>query len=427
MLELPSGAMDYMNKFGIKLFEVIDTTVFFATLPFFYLERVYHKKSFGWKEKFGNIEFNDSDKKVIMFHACSVGEVAAIENLVKSAKDKFGDCKIVVTTGTKTGQDIAHKKLGEVADYITYFPFDIPLAVNKFLDRLKPSVVVIAETEIWPYFAYGCKSRNIPLMIINGRISDSTYNSYKIVAPFFKQVFENFSAVYVQSEDDGRKYVSIGMRKDDTKFMGNLKFDIQPKSQNIDLGQKGYRVLLAGSTHGGENRIILETYKKLDCKDLKLLIAPRHLERVPEIEALIKEMGMSYGLKSKGAMFTDNDIIILDTLGELGKMYSICDIAFIGGSFVKVGGHNPLEAAIYDKPTISGPSIHNFKDIYSILTKENASVVVKSKDELYITLKELFSDATRYNNMVQACKSVFESQRGATNFVLDRIDECLTK
>lgn len=416
-----------MSNFGIKLFEIIDTAVFFASLPFFYLERVYHKKSFGWKEKFGGVVPLDTDKKTIMFHACSVGEVTAIENLVKQARKRFSDCKIVVTTGTKTGQDIAHKKLVDFADYITYFPFDIPLAVNKFLDKIKPSVVIIAETEIWPYFAYGCKSRNIPLCIINGRISDSTYNSYKLVTPFFKKVFENFSAVYVQSEEDGRKYVSIGMRKDDTKFMGNLKFDIQAKSQDIDLGQNGFKIWLAGSTHGGENKIILDTYKKLNNPNLKLLIAPRHLERVPEIESLIKEMGMNYGLKSKGARFADNDIIILDTLGELGKMYSICDIAFIGGSFVKVGGHNPLEAAIYDKPTISGPHIHNFKDIYSILTKANASIVVKSSEELCSNMNTLLSDSTRYNNMVNACKSVFNTQRGATEFVLERISELLIK
>lgn len=416
-----------MSNLGIKLFEIIDTVAFFATLPFFYLERVYHKKSFGWKEKFGNVDTLDTEKKVIMFHACSVGEVTAIENLVKQAKEKFSDCKIVVTTGTKTGQDIAHKKLGEYADYITYFPFDIPLAVNKFLERINPSAVIIAETEIWPYFAYGCKSRNIPLCIINGRISDSTYNSYKLVAPFFRKVFENFSAVYVQSNDDGRKYISIGMRENDTKFMGNLKFDIQAKEQNIDLGQSGYKIWLAGSTHGAENKIILDTYKKLNNPQLKLLIAPRHLERVPEIVALIKDMGMNYGLKSEGAKFTECDIIILDTLGELGKMYSICDIAFIGGSFVKVGGHNPLEAAIYNKPTISASHIHNFKDIYSILTKENASIIVKTKEELYSAMNELLTDTTRYNNMVDSCKSVFESQRGATQFVLDRISELIEK
>ena len=145
------------------------------------------------------------------------------------------------------------------------------------------------------------------------------------------------------------------------------------------------------------------------------------------MESLIKEMGMNYGLKSKGARFADNDIIILDTLGELGKMYSICDIAFIGGSFVKVGGHNPLEAAIYDKPTISGPHIHNFKDIYSILTKANASIVVKSSEELCSNMNTLLSDSTRYNNMVNACKSVFNTQRGATEFVLERISELLIK
>lgn len=416
-----------MYNCGMEFYGFLSTLIFYAGLPFFYTERVIHKKSFGWKEKFGNINPSFKDEKIVMVHGVSVGEVIALENLVKKIKETFPECKLVVTTGTKTGQDIAHKKLDGIADYITYFPFDIPYAVNKFLDTLKPSLVLIAETELWPNFAYGCKKKNIPLCIINGRISDSTYKTYKLAKPFFKKVFKNFTAVYAQSKEDLEKYRSIGISADKSEFMGNLKFDIEKKEASIDMAQQGYKILIAGSTHKGEDEIVLDTFAKLkkDFPKLKLLLAPRHPQRVPDIEQLIKNTDFTYGLRSKDDKFTNCDIIILDTLGELGKMYSICDIAFIGGSFNKTGGHNPLESAIFNKPTISGPSIHNFKDIYSILVKSGAGKVVSTPDELYSSIKALLSDDLLYNKVTIDCENVFAEQKGATGFVIKKISELI--
>lgn len=416
-----------MYNCGMEFYGFLSTLIFYAGLPFFYTERVIHKKSFGWKEKFGNINPSFKDEKIVMVHGVSVGEVIALENLVKKIKETFPECKLVVTTGTKTGQDIAYKKLDGIADYITYFPFDIPYAVNKFLDTLNPSLVLIAETELWPNFAYGCKKKNIPLCIINGRISDSTYKTYKLAKPFFKEVFKNFTAVYAQSKEDLEKYCSIGISADKSEFMGNLKFDIEKKEASIDMAQQGYKILIAGSTHKGEDEIVLDTFAKLkkDFPKLKLLLAPRHPQRVPDIEQLIKNTDFTYGLRSKDDKFTNCDIIILDTLGELGKMYSICDIAFIGGSFNKTGGHNPLESAIFNKPTISGPSIHNFKDIYSILVKSGAGKVVSTPDELYSSIKALLSDDLLYNKVTIDCENVFAEQKGATGFVIKKISELI--
>ena len=416
-----------MYNCGMEFYGFLSTLIFYAGLPFFYTERVIHKKSFGWKEKFGNINPSFKDEKIVMVHGVSVGEVIALENLVKKIKETFPECKLVVTTGTKTGQDIAYKKLDGIADYITYFPFDIPYAVNKFLDTLNPSLVLIAETELWPNFAYGCKKKNIPLCIINGRISDSTYKTYKLAKPFFKEVFKNFTAVYAQSKEDLEKYCSIGISADKSEFMGNLKFDIEKKEASIDMAQQGYKILIAGSTHKGEDEIVLDTFAKLkkDFPKLKLLLAPRHPQRVPDIEQLIKNTDFTYGLRSKDDKFTNCDIIILDTLGELGKMYSICDIAFIGGSFNKTGGHNPLESAIFNKPTISGPSIHNFKDIYSILVKSGAGKVISTPDELYSSIKTLLSDDLLYNKVTIDCENVFAEQKGATGFVIKKISELI--
>ncbi len=411
----------------MEFYGILSTVLFYLTLPLHYAERVIHKKSFGWKEKFGNSTLPFNDDKIIMLHGVSVGEVIALENLAKKIKETFPEYKLVVTTGTKTGQDIAHKKYENIADFITYFPFDIPHCTDKFLDNIKPSVVLIAETELWPTFAYKCNKRNIPVAVINGRISDSTYKSYKLAAPFFKEVFKSFTAVYAQSNEDRDKYVSIGMSEDKTEVMGNLKFDVQKRDDSIDIGQDRFRIIVAGSTHQGEDKIVLDTFKKLkeEFSDIKLLLAPRHPNRVPSITPLLEKSGLAFGKRSENDNFKEKDIIILDTLGELGKMYSIANFAFIGGSFNHTGGHNPLEAVVYNKPAISGPDVHNFKDIYSILGKTDAGKVVKTPNEFYNTAKKLLADKVFYEKACSDCEIVFSEQQGALNFVINKLQNIL--
>lgn len=407
------------------LYGILASIIFIIAMPFvFAIRKFMGKPNAGLKEKFGFIKPPFTNKEdIIMLHGVSVGEVIALENLAKKIKDIFPQKKLVITTGTKTGQEIALKKYSHIADFITYFPFDIPFCVNKFLNRLRPTTVLIAETEIWPYFAYACKKRNIPISIINGRISDSTFKSYKKVKFFFKTVFENFTAIYTQSEEDKEKYIEIGTNSNKAEVMGNLKFDVKRKEANIELGQSGFRVIIAGSTHAGEDQIALETFKNLknEYKDIKLLLAPRHPKRVPEAEMSAKNLGLNYGLRSNDDKFTEHDVIILDTLGELGKMYSICSFAFIGGSFNKTGGHNPLEAVVYDKPVITGPSIHNFKDIYGILSKTSAGKIVNTRQELEEYEKKLLSDKIFYNQACNDCKTVFKAQQGAIDFVISKL------
>ncbi len=319
-------------------------------------------KSFGWKEKFGDFQAPQLGNKIIMFHGVSVGEVIALENLIKKTKETFPDYKIVVTTGTKTGQEIAHKKYENVADFITYFPFDITFCVKNFLNKINPSVVLIAETELWPTFAAYCKKRNIPLFVINGRISDATFKSYRFLKGFFKKLFKNYTEILTQSEEDREKFIKIGAPEEKTSVMKNLKFDVKRVDADIKIGKGSNRLIIAGSTHKGEDEIILSAFSKLkkEFPDVKLLIAPRHLTRLDEVKNLVGKTGLKFGQRSNNDTFEDNEIIILDTMGELSKMYQVCDFAFIGGSFNKTGGHNPLEAIVYNKPAISGPSIHNF-------------------------------------------------------------------
>lgn len=373
---------------------------------------------------FKNPELGD---KVIMYHGVSVGEVIALENLIKKTKEEFPDYKIVVTTGTKTGQEIAVKKFSEVADFITYFPFDIPYCVDSFLKKINPTVVLIAETELWPVFSFFCKNKGIKLYCINGRMSDSTYSLYRLFRHFFKLVLSKYTKILTQSDIDMKKLISIGAPQDRTFVMKNLKFDVKRVDMKFDLGQEGFRVIIAGSTHKGEDEIVLNMFKeKLEkYPDIKLLLAPRHTTRLPQLIDLLNSMNLNYGFRSKNDSFKDKDVILLDTMGELSKIYSICEFAFIGGSFNKTGGHNPLEATVYGKPTITGPSIHNFRDIYWLLARSDSGKIVKTPQEFSDYVDKLLSNREFYQKACNDCEFIFKDQQGALDVVIKELKEIL--
>lgn len=372
----------------------------------------------------------------ILFYGVSVGEVLAMENLIKKTRETFPEINITLLTGTKTGQEIAHKKFSEICNLITYFPLDFSFCIKNMLKKLEPDAIFIMETEIWPNFANITNKKKIPTYIINARISDRTYKSYKKLSFIFAPILKKYTAIYPQSKQDMEKFISIGADPKTTEIMGNLKFDIKKpdvSSLNYNDNVQG-KIMLAGSTHSGEEKIILNIFKELkeEVSDLKLIIAPRHPERNNEVFELIKKTGLDCAKRSENtsrdSLFTSHsNCLLLDTMGELGKFYSVCNVAFIGGSFpIKsgdnsgkgIGGHNPLEAVIFNKPVVSGPSIHNFKDIYAILTSTDCTKIVQSPEELKSTLKKLFSDETFYQKASKDCEKVFEQNKGALDFVL---------
>ena len=418
------------EKAIFNIYKSVSPEAFKRVIPFIDKIREFkNKPPIPLKEKMAEIEYPDfSSDRVIMLHGVSVGEVQSLENLVKRTKQEFSDCKLVITTGTVTGQELAKKKYGDIADFITYFPLDIYKTVETFLNKINPSVILIAETELWPNFFYCAKEKNIPLYIINGRISDKSYPSYLKIKNFLKIILNCAQGVFCQSEIDKKRFIEIGLPSDKTEVMKNLKFEIKKKPCDIDLKTKEFKVLIAASTHYNEEELIIQQYKKLKEKisNLKLIIAPRHLTRLNEVEAALE--GLNYGYRTHGDDFTKFDIIILDTLGELSKIYDIVDVAYIGGSFNrdKTGGHNPLEAIIYSKPCVSGPSIKNFRDIYSILTTEAAAFVVKNEKELYNCFYKLLSDDEFYKEISQNCLNCFNNQQGALDFVIGRLN-CVLK
>ena len=418
------------------IYGILSTIAFILILPFWLILGVFKPKlTAGFIEKCGFynkkelLNFQTSKLQCILFYGISVGEVIAMENLIKKTKQTFPEAKIAVMTGTPTGQEIAQKRLKETADFITYFPFDFPFCIKNMLNKLKPSAVFIMETELWPNFSYITNKKKIPTCIINARISDGTYKSYKKLSLFFRPVLQKYTGIYPQSKQDREKFVSIGANSETTKVMGNLKFDIKkPEINDLNFEKNPeHKILLAGSTHSGEDEIILDAFCSLkkEIPELKLIIASRHPERNETIFELMKKTGVNAAKQSEKADFTANEIILLDTMGELAKFYSVCDIAFIGGSFNNggkcIGGHNPLEATIFNKPVISGPSIHNFKDIYAILTATDSAKIVNSSKELKESLYKLLTNNSFYQKASEDCEKAFSENKGALDFVIEVI------
>ena len=366
----------------------------------------------------------------IVFHAVSVGEVNAIKELVFKYRNLHPDENIVITTTTLTGQNIAKKTFKDVAETVTYFPYDFFFSVNSFLNTYNPKKIIIAETEIWPCFIKLAKLKGIKIYIVNGRISPHSYDGYKKIKFFLSGILNSCEKIFMQTKDDAQRMVNIGADSDKVEVMGNLKYDI---SQNLtkeqiekyqnELKTSKYRVFIVASTHKGEEEYILTSFTKLKLKykDAKLLIAPRHPERYVEVSELLNKTEFNWGKRSNNDNFDEKDIILLDTMGELSKLFSISYVAYIGGSFSDTGGHNPLEATIWNKPVISGPCTFNFKDVYKIVTDKNCAVIVQNQEDLDTELLSFYEDENKYNLFRNNTNLVFDGNRGAIKYVLDRI------
>ena len=384
----------------------------------------------GFFQKMGFYSENKSGKKTVLVHAVSVGEVNAVENLVKRMRKEFPDDYIVLSTVTKTGQEVAHNKLKDYTDEIIYFPYDFFFSVIACLKAVKPDKIVIAETEIWPMFSYIANLMRIPLILVNGRISPTSYNGYRQLKFFFSEVLSWFSQILMQTEGDKERIINIGAPVEKTEVMGNLKFDIEKNlsedeknnlKEQVKIGNN--RLFVVASTHRGEDEIALSVFRHIKQKhaDAKLLIAPRHPQRYEQVEDLLKKEKYPYSKRSLNGDFGANDIIMLDTMGELSKFFSLGYLAFIGGSFSNTGGHNPLEANIWGVPVISGPTVFNFKDIYKLLSREGVAKIVQTEEEFIDTALNFYEDTMLHDKVSADCKRIFDNSRGAIDFTIERL------
>ncbi len=359
----------------------------------------------------------------IWVHAVSVGEVMAAHPLIRDLRKRYPGRKLILSTVTVTGNFTAKKRVPE-ADAVFYFPFDYPWIVRRVIRIINPAIVLVAETELWPNFFRELKRQGIPSALINGRISPRSYGNYLKFKRFFTQVFENVTLFCMQSEEDASRIRDIGAPPDRVMVTGNLKFDqkISPAHHQPVAIAAGRKVITAGSTHRGEESILLEIFSRLRKKypDLVLILAPRHPERFDEVCGLITSSGYECQRRTrlKGPV---RDVVLLDTIGELRAFYSACDIAFVGGSLVKVGGHNLLEPAAMKKPVIFSRYMFNFKEISEALIRAGGGIMVKDKEELYAKLDNLLSDKQLSASMGEKAFKIIAANSGATARTIDAV------
>ncbi|MDO8444782.1 MAG: 3-deoxy-D-manno-octulosonic acid transferase [Deltaproteobacteria bacterium] len=382
----------------------------------------------GLSERLGNIPDTVigamSGQRPIWFHAASVGEVIASQKLLEGIRERFHDRKLMVSTFTPTGNKAAKEKLK--AEGVIFLPLDLPWIVRKVLKKVNPSVLILMETELWPNLIKSAGDMGIPVAVVNGRISDRSYGKYWFISPLLKRVFDNIKAFLMQSDGDARRIVTLGAEPSKVSVTGNIKFDTIVSEVNIPfMDNWGGAVFIAGSTHKGEDAPVIDIYMELRGKypDLKFILAPRHLERIWEVEGVLIEKGLQYVKRSQVKGMTGVPVLLLDTLGELASFYKYGNIVFMGGSIVPVGGHNLLEPALYGKAVLFGPHTENFRDAARILTESGGGVEVKDAGELMIWTDRLLSDKRLCDSMGDKARQAVLKNRGATGMTLEALSK----
>jgi len=373
----------------------------------------------------------------IWIQAVSVGEVALCRSLVPELKKSFPLRPIVFSTITRTGNDLAKKLFGNDAAII-YFPLDFSFIARKAVNLIRPKLYMMIETEIWPNVLRELSLEGVPAILINGRISDRSFGKYKFARPFLKKTLERISLFCMQSDTDAERIKELGAPAGKVVVTGNMKFDAESGSSPrpaggvksaLGLSEQDGDILVAGSTHGGEEDAVVSVYKSLvkDFPKLKLLIAPRHVERSGEVERVVRRFGFEpvrISSLSLGPRTSDlGPVYILDTIGHLNDAYSIATLVFIGGSLIPHGGQNPLEPAAFEKPVVFGPYMFNFKAVVTALLKNKGALQVADAKELLEKAALLLKDKEAAAALGKNAKKTILENRGATMRNLDAINE----
>lgn len=362
----------------------------------------------------------------VWIHAVSVGETRSAVPLVRALRERLPEAELLFSTVTLTGQEVAGNALRGQVGATFFFPFDLPGVSRKFLDRVRPDVVAILETEIWPNFLAECARRTIPVVILNGRISERSFRGYGRVRSLFSRVLSCVTAIAMQTEEDARRIVFLGADPDKVTVTGNMKFDVthSPEAVNPFLSwmrsekERGSAWFVAGSTHEGEEEAILAAFADARTVNpsVRLLLAPRHPERFEGVEALCRRRGWEVLRRTRIAgegNGSSSPIVLLDTVGDLLSAYAAADIAFVGGSLVPKGGHNILEPALFGVPAITGRHTENFREITEIFTRGNAVMTVGDGPTLSRRLSEWAADPSPFREMGLRAKALLGRLRGA--------------
>ena len=385
-------------------------------------------------------EFEQNGKPVVWLHCVSVGEANAARTLVEEIKRQFPDYRLVVSTTTKTGQELAEQIFKDTAEKIFYFPYDWRFSVCRALKHFKPNIVLLMETELWFNFIREAGKSGAVVAIINGRLSEKSYRRYSFIKKFMRRVLNRIDLALMQTPADAKRLTQLGIRADKVKITGNIKFDQKHEGSELtEVLRERFAVsgdaplIVAASTHAPEERWILEAFKqvwKSEPAELpRLLIAPRHPERFVEIAAQIEKTGYNWVRRSESESGRDAaaEIILLDSIGELRAVYPLAEIVFVGGSLIPHGGQSVLEPAVCGKPIVTGFYTTNFAAAVAEFKFKDALVQLPQTDEENISeklsevFKTLLLDAARRETLGANALAVMRENRGATAKTIENL------
>jgi len=427
------------------IYSLLLTVGLIALAPRFAIDALRTRKYItGLRERLGSLpKLPASDRPLIWLHCVSVGETEAARPLVRALLDRFPSYRLVVSTTTVTGQQVARSAFSRDATAFFYFPIDLAWIVRRVLRILRPAAVVIMETELWPNLLRECRRQSIPVAIVNGRISITSFRRYKLVSPFIRRVLNNLTLALMQSEQDASRIRELGLADKRILLTGNLKFDsagvaLDDAATTATIRNRfGFngneRLIVAASTHAAEESIIIDAFERIKNSKLgdrvRLLIAPRHPERFNEVATLLEASGIPWSRRSDAPNERDliSDIVLLDSIGELRAIFPLADVAFIGGSITPHGGHNMLEPASHGVCVVTGAHTHNFAAVTKALLDENAVVQLQdvfggeAAAELAAILSELLQDDKHRREIGQRALAVCDRNRGATERTVSSI------
>jgi 3-deoxy-D-manno-octulosonic-acid transferase len=420
---------------------LLDFIYFFALLAYSpkIIYRAVKQKRYrsGWAQRLGKITRKNPAKKCIWIHAVSVGEVNATRTIVAELKKRLSDYEIVISATTDTGFERAEKLYGgELC--VFYYPFDFSSVIRRAFKNLKPDICLLMELEVWPNLTAYAKKHNIPVVVVNGRLSDKSFPKYKLIRPLVKPLFRKVALFLAQSDEYAERFITLGGRKKTAIITGSLKYDTADTTENIpgteklaELLDEDQRLFVAGGTGPGEEKIILDVFKKLkdnpDFGDVRLAVVPRKPERFDEVANLIVQSGFSITRYSRvkagqrGDAVNSNSVILGDTMGDLRKFYSLAALVFVGRSLVPMGGSDMMESTAMGKCTMFGPETFNFKQTVDALLAKNGAIEVKDENQLLEQAAKCLSNP-EYAEMIAANgrKVIIENQ-GATKKTVDAV------
>jgi 3-deoxy-D-manno-octulosonic-acid transferase len=418
------------------LYSVLVLGFFVAVSPWFLYQAIRYGKYVGsLSQRMGYlpVSFNMDAEPSIWIHAVSVGEVLSARPLARDLRARYPRLRVFLSTTTMTGHELARQSVHDV-DAVFYLPFDLGVFVRRTLDLVRPRLFIMMETEIWPNLLRECRRRGVKTAIVNGRLSQRSYPRYRLVRGFIRRVLDDIDLFCVQSEQSARRFIDLGTNPGRVIVTGSLKFDsldlsTPTQSRARDRVLRYFRippsraVIVAGSTMKGEDAAVLRAFRRVraEVPATMLILAPRHIERVPEVQQFCSQEGFRTIRRSELPIDAEPraDIVILDSIGELATMYQLATVAFVGGSLVPTGGHNILEPAVFGKPIVFGPHMSNFAEIADAFVANVAGVQVKTERELGDVLLTLMTDPIRRARLGAAARALVEANRGAKDKSLD--------